>query len=381
MATKFLETPDATQSTLWWRDITGSVIYDTAQKKSGLASWKCDSGAGDAQAYLERSQTSSPGDQIPDAGGRFSFYVRFTGLPSAARARIVRVTTNTSRYWISIRVTSAGVLQLFTTSQEGSDGSTLSTGTFYRLCLCLDQVSGSTFNVKLFLDGSEDISASSITLGSAYYYGEIIMGWHEAPGANKVLHCHHAYVDDDAGLTDTGDMRVTAKLPDEVNDDNYDATGGTGAVSERPISETNYKVHEGKSAVLQDWTLETAAEGDVDISGDTVVAFCGWMWSKHSKDGDAYYLINNGNTSAAWSDQVVATLNIQTFTGQGYPDHAQGIGQRSGAAAPDDYLYECGTLIAYTVSAIPPTGQPASIRTWGIPTGPGGRSGPGRWFG
>lgn len=343
MATKLMETPDATQGTQFWTSVIGSVTYDTtaSKKKSGLASWKCDSGAANGRAQLYKSR------QVD----RVSVYLCFSQLPSSTVQILYLWGTSAG---ISICLTSGGVLQLWDNAgsvQIGSDGTTVTTDVLYRLCLATAYSDTTWTDAKLFLNGALDISESglSITRGSG-----LAVGWLEAPGANKVLNFQHVYVDDDTSLTDTGDMRVTAKLPDEVNDNNYDTTGGTGAVNERPISETNYMMHADKSSVLQDWTLETAAEGDVDISGDTLVARCAWMWSVHSKDGDTYYIVDDGDSSTGWSDQVVAKLNTKITDSASYPSNAAGIGQKSGAAAPDDYLYECGTLIAYTVSAAPP---------------------------
>jgi len=164
-------------------------------------------------------------------------------------------------------------------------------------------------------------------------------------------------VDDDASGDDPGGgnaLRVTAKLPDELNDDNYDSTEGTGAVNERPINEANCKHHDARSQVLQDWTLETAAEGDVDISGDTLVARCAWMWAMSSKDGDTVCIVDNGDSATCWPDiDGVVQLCTKITDSAVYPSNAAGIGQKSGPAAPDEYLYECGTLIAYIVSIIP----------------------------
>lgn len=350
MATIFFETPDATQGTQWWTSISGSVTYDsTTARKSGLASWKCDSGAGNAAAYLRKQPLSSGPD-------RLSFYMRLDSLP-ASDATVALIGSNST-----VGITSGGVLRYYELStQKGSDGSTLSVGTWYRICIALD-LSGQA--AKVFLDGVEDISATSLNFTDTT---QCYIGWGTysgpgLPGANEVLNIQHVYIDDDTSVTDTDDMRVTAKLPAAVNNNNYDTTEGTGAVNERPISETNGMMHAAKSAVLQDYTLETAAAGDVDISGGdiTLVARCAWMWSVHSKDGDTYFLVDNGDsTTHSWSDQEVATLNYAITDSAVYPSNAAGIGQKSGAASPDDYLYECGTLIAYKVAAVADVSEPA----------------------
>ena len=84
MTTLFVECPDATQGTQFWSSVTGSVTYDTTAgvKKSGLASWKCDSGAGNASAYVTRTVTG-----IKRAGAYFCLsqfpdvQIKILGIP------------------------------------------------------------------------------------------------------------------------------------------------------------------------------------------------------------------------------------------------------------------------------------------------------------
>jgi len=355
MATKFLETSQATFGLHFWDTDGGSVTRDVtaARDPLGLSSWKCDSDGASTVAYVQKGSIFPIG---ANEGGRVSFYLYLADLPIITIP--IAICGYPANYGIGVRISSSGVLKLYDEDLEtqiGSDGSALSTGTLYRLSVAYTlNASAQISDVKVFLDGIQDISVTGQTVNIST--GHAWLGWCESgAGTNKVFNFSHVFVDDDTSLTDPAginDLYITAKLPDELNDDNYDTTGGTGAVNERPLSETNYKMHAAKSQVLQDYTLQTAAEGDVDISGETLVARCAWMWAMSSKDGDIVYIVDNGDSTTGWPDidgvpQICAKITDSAV----YPSNAAGIGQKSGPLAPDEYLYECGTLIAYTVAA------------------------------
>ena len=343
MAILFVESPDATQGTQWWFSVTGSVTYDTtaARKKSGLASWKADAGAANDSAYI----TSTVGPTGPSVGARLSFYVYVADLPDA--------TVNIGNCaGILVAVTATGVLRLYAgPAQIGSDGSTLSTGVLYRLSIALkSNASSQITDAKLFLDGTEDITATGLT---AIQSNNLSAGWMAAPGANKTLNFQHVYLDNDTSLTDTGDMRVTAKRPTIVHSNVYNTTGGSGAVNERPIGEANYRAETAKIAILQDYNLQGIGEGDVNllVGSPTLVGRCAWMWWKTSstKNPDQQGIMDNGSVTVA-TETETPSLFAKITTSATYPDNVAGIGQRSTGTADDTYLYECGTLIAYTVA-------------------------------
>lgn len=344
MATVFMETPDATQGKEFWSSVTGTVTYDTTAsvKKSGLASWKCASGGGNAAANLIKNNI------LPfqaNTGYRVTGYFCLTHLPTA--------TTPLCRCGLpDLRVTSAGVLQLWnslTPVQIGSDGSTISAGTVYRFCITvLNNASGQVGDVKLFKDGVQDISVTGLTISAN---DDLSVGWLSAPGASKILNFQHIYVDDSTALTDTGDMRVTAKLPTTVNNNGFDTAGGTGAVNERALSETNYKRHAAASAVNQDYNLETAAGGDVNISGDTLVAYGGWIWAARGAGAATVHQLRLEGLLYAITLTTSGALHNKIVDSTTYPTNAAAIGLNRDAGAQDSYLYECGVLCAYKVAA------------------------------
>lgn len=183
VSTLFMETPDATQAKEFWSSVTGTVTYDTAQKKSGLASWKADSGAGNAAAYLERVLLLPNGTST---GARVSGYFRLANLPGGTTT-IFRVGG------VYLRVTSGGVLQLWdaTTAQVGSNGSTIKTATWYGFCVVYTTgpFTPGVNSAKLFLDGTQDIDDTVLAFSLSR---TLDAGWFEAPGASLILNFHHS---------------------------------------------------------------------------------------------------------------------------------------------------------------------------------------------
>src|SRR3990167_4845723 len=147
MATIFMETPDATQAKEFWTTVVGAVTYDTGQKKSGLASWKADSGAGNAAAYLRKTAI------LADAGRRISVYFRFNAFPANVMS-ILTLFDSTEGLWsLEVQVNPSGVL-----SFEGVTGSTLSTGIWYRICLAYTITSSTISEFRVYLNGILDIN-------------------------------------------------------------------------------------------------------------------------------------------------------------------------------------------------------------------------------
>ena len=348
MATKFAEPgSDATFGLEFYATQSGDVSSDSGQAKTGPRSIKCVSGVGGEIAHVQ----NNGGGIVNDSGTRLSFYVRFTDLPTGP-LMLLFVDDDISNI-IEIYVTSAGVLQLRTNGvQIGSDGSTLSTGTWYRLSLAYTVTSPTVNESRLYLDGVLDISVSNASLDKT---GSLNVGWGwitSGVGNSKVIHLDDLYIDDDSSLTDTGDIRVTAKLPTDVNNDNFDTSTGSGAVNERPIDDVNnIREHAASSDVAQDYNIEAASAGDEDISGASLVARVAWVWAdKGSGPPGGPDIINNG-VATPITLQNAPPLHTNIVDDTSYPTDAATIGMRSTGAASDTFFYESGMILAYKPAA------------------------------
>ncbi len=206
---------------------TGSPTRDTGTKRSGAASFKCDSGASVA-VYKDFTANSTQ-----SASHTYSVraYLNFTNLPGAT----VAVLRFSQHY--SARVTSAGKVQFWddtTGLQVGSDSAaTLSTGTWYRFEIQI--VCGATTftSAELRLDGTT--VASDGATAHVWASGQFRVGWLvTGAGTNKVLYIDDVAINDDTGSSQTswcGDGKVVLLVP--ISDNARDAkwTGGAGGTT------------------------------------------------------------------------------------------------------------------------------------------------------
>jgi hypothetical protein len=348
---------DSTQGFEEWDSVSGGGSSSTAWSRTGPRSYAV---FGSGPGYLEKNGV------LDDAGRRISFAFRMTALPSASTAYICSFVTSGGTVLFYLSISSSGHLQLLngsTSAQIGSDGTTaLAADTDYRISISYTITSTSVNEIRVFLDGGSEISVTDGSLsntGTNRFWIGIFSAVH---WGSDTIYFDDIYIDDGSDLTDTGDVHVTYKAPATVNNNNFDTTGGSGAVNERPINETNYKQQAGTSQVNQDYTLENAATGDEDITGATIVAYKAWIWAKRGSGGaGSPNLILNGTTYPI----TVATGSAQYFEqrnlSSSYPTAANGVGLQSGGGSADYFLYECGAQIAYIPAAGDVTVTPSPV--------------------
>lgn len=320
-------------------------VSSTAQQYSGPRSIACTDGTG----YSSVGRTNL----ITNGAGRFTAYFRFGTLPNTQAAFLGK--GNTDNFNLAVGINSSGKLIIVTSSANtyttlATGTTTLSINTWYRVSLTYEITSSTVNEARVYLNGNQEVSELNGTL-STNFYPDIAVGWLSSPGAtggNKTIYVDNIYADDSAGLADTGDVLVTAKLPNTVNNNSFNTTGGTGAVNERPLSETNNKSHTATSTVAQDYNIQTLSVGDVDLTGKTILSRQAWIWAKKGSGGaGSPKLIAEGvdNTITLGTSYALFTV---TNDGSSYPTQANAIGMKSSGAAADTFLAEAGMLIAYS---------------------------------
>lgn len=296
---------------------------------------------------------------LADAGTRFSFYIYFVTLPNAINSIVRTFDSTTAFAGYTVRVTNTGVIQLWntTTAQIGTNGATLSTGVWYRISLAYTITSTTVNRFELFVNGVSSISVTNATLTN------INMALIAIGNGNFNLmdiRTSDHYIDNSAALTDTGDIWVTAKRPNANGTTNGFTTqigsGGSGygsghspQVNERALSTTNgWSMIGAGSAVTEEYSIESAATGDINISAATIVDYLGWVSAK-SLVGETASIIVGGVSS-----NISLTSTITLFTkiagSSTYPAGSTDIGIITTTALTTVSLYEAGVLVAF----IPP---------------------------
>jgi hypothetical protein len=350
--------PTTANATVWSVVGSGSVVAQTTVKEHGWGSFKHDTVAS-ASAYVVA------GGVLADAGRRISVRMRFDHTPDpAAGTGIIRIMTSTSGNIAEVRLDSAGHLRLYagstggTLQQTGSTTLSMNGTTWYRIAFCYTITSSSVNEFRVYLDGTQELTASDVasqTTGTSHlrvgYTGT-------TAGANKVMYSQDHYVDNDTGLTDPGNVRVTGKMPASISGTtNAWATVGSGTnrwdrVDERPASTANRYTQTANTQVIEQFLVEADSVGDDDLTGATVLGKTGW----------AHYAVAAGAGSTLISMYLQGGLFTLTTTAASgvYQTHfkvatsahasADLIGLRSSGTTADSNFAEAGILIAYTTA-------------------------------
>jgi hypothetical protein len=348
---------------------SGTVTADASVSHTGPRSYKFDSAAG-AVTRISRSGV------LADNGIRGSVWVRFDNLPGSTVEVIQCLTSGGTAIW-SIRLQSDGKLLLV--AGGSTTGTTvLSTGAWYRIGWANTITSTTVHSERVWIQPSGGTAALEFskdnngTLG-ATAQNQIRLGWVANPGASKICYFDDIAADFGTDLTDIGDVRVTAKLPAAAGANNdFNTLVGSGTnrwdrVSERPVSATNAISHTAATVVRENFTLQGASAGDVDISGKTVMGFIGWSYAKRGSGTPTgtYYLTVNAVDTAVTLTTTDAYYHSAITTTATYPSGNQGIGMVSDGSVSVT-MEECGVLVAYLQSAAAPALFAGSLGLMGV---------------
>lgn len=297
---------------------------------------------------------------LADAGSRISFYIYIAALPTSLASMITIATAGASASIIRLYVTTGGVLQLWRGAavvQMGSNGSTLSTGIWYRISIAYTIASSTVNEFRIFKDGVLDITASntaSLTTASSVFR----IGNHSGDLTFDFRSSDH-YADNSNTLTDTGNIWVTAKRPNANGTTNGFTTqigaGGSGygsghspQVNERALSITNgWSMVGAGAAVTEEYNIESKSTGDIDISTATIVDWLGWISVKALAGTPTIQIILDGANNAQ-AINTTATLYTKIKGSSTYPSGTGAdIGMVTDTSLTTESLYECGVVVAY----------------------------------
>lgn len=197
----------------------GTVTRDTGTFRSGVASAKCDSGAGNAAAYVRPTGASNFTDVVISASTTYysRCYLNFTALPGTT-TRVAEIAAALGSNGLSARLTTGGKLQLFNNLsglQVGSDSAaTIATGTWYRIEISVTISAAPQLTAgELRLDGATVATVSGLTHTIPT---QVVSGWTSAPGANKVCYVDDVALNDNSGANQNtwpGDGRIVLLKP------------------------------------------------------------------------------------------------------------------------------------------------------------------------
>jgi len=346
-----------------------TVAADSSTTETGPRSLKFTSGTAGAAAYVVKQNV------VSDAGDRISAYTNIANYPTAGNNEaFLRTTTSGGLTVLSLRFTDTGILQLTNSAgtQLGSNGPVLATSTWYRIALSYTITDVTHYSANVYVNGVLVITTSCSACGTSLTNSPtayLRIGWIvNGVGNSLALNMDDIYVDSGTDLSDPGDIHVTAKLPVQDGDTNSFTPVGSAAgtacntaastthcryVNERPLSTANY-LQGPSSASFEFFTVQSAAQGDVDISNDNYVAQQSWVYMKEETTGcNATAMYNNfnatNNTFTTSFKMFASIINTNVP-----PHNFNAVGTDTcQAGGPTVDLAEAGVQIAYTT---PPAG-------------------------
>ncbi len=355
MATKFLEPGgdadfQATATTGFWSGASGTAVATDFVHGAHIKSLKYNVNAVSTVQTVAGTIGTS---------GRISFYLYINALPSATSTIIV-IQTSGAGVVGRIRMTSGGVLQVFEASvQIGTNGATLSTGTWYRICFAWKITSTAVNEFRVFVNGVSSISVTNATITNT---AAVSTNQGNASG-NLTLDIRTSdhYIDDSNSLLDTGDIWVTAKRPNANGTTNGFTTqigsGGSGygsghspQVNERALSNTNgWSMVGAGSAITEEYSIESKSTGDIDISKGTTLDFLGWVDAKSALSETASIVVAGSSSNIALTS--TETLFTKIAGSATYPAGNTDIGIITSTTVTTVSLYEAGIIVAFIPAA------------------------------
>jgi hypothetical protein len=336
----------ATKAAEFFTSTSGAVTIDTATVRGGnAASFKLNSGAAPTDAIMFKSGV------IGDAGYRGSAWYYFPSFSYAANNEVTIMhsddgATNTL-LTVALHLFSGGSpnFSFFAPSSTGSSTFSygpLSTNTWYRVSWAYYWQANTAWAIYYYVNGS---LAGTFTnsLGQllpgphSYFYPFELYGT-PSSWTNFVMYCDEAYVDNGIDYADPGGgnpLGVTAKQAASVATSGFSVVGSgtaTSVVSERPINTANYMQHNAVADVTETYNLQTAAQGDNNISSATILAHTAWVSAASSVAGTGTPKMIDSGTETALTLSTSPVIYPIIVTSATYPTT---IGMRSAnAAAP-----------------------------------------------
>jgi hypothetical protein len=350
-STIFLESgTDATQDNSFWTTIVGTVTSDSVGAITGPRSLKIANGATPTTASATKNSV------LAAAGRRISFRFKTDTLPNAQNWIRVLNTSGTSRY--AIRINSNGTIASAPAGLSIITGTTaLATNNVYRIGISFVLTSATVFTINIYINGKLEISHVNTGTLTGIDWDRLEFGVNSSWPANSNAWIDDIYIDDGTTKDDPGNIIVTNKRPNANGAANNYTTqigsGGSGygtghspQVNEQPLSTTNGWSIASASAITEEYTIESAATGDVDVSSrdKSLVDYMGWIYTK-TGTADTRNIIVNGVSS-----NISVTTSYAMYTkaagSTSYPSGNTAIGMNNNSLVALDSLAECGILLA-----------------------------------
>lgn len=296
---KWMACASATYGTDPFDVVSGTITADSTVTRRGTRSWKLDTTGTATSAAIARSGVCS------DSGGCISGRVNFPSVTPAVTVPVLVIANSGGTAVWQLRLKTNSTLDVNPVGGTPVSGTTvIKANKWYRFSMSWVATSTTVFEIRIFIDGV--LEATAKNSGTLTGVGASIARFvsNGTAGANWVQYMDEMYVDDRIDLSDTGNIGVTAKLPNANNTNNFNTAVGAAPanrwtnVNERPDSTTNGWEETTVTATQENYGIESAKQGDYDITNFNLVARMAWISSKRGTPA-ATLSAHANNTGAA----------------------------------------------------------------------------------
>ncbi len=344
---------DATQGTSFYGLIAGSGTSDSSVFFTGARSFRLE---GNTAQNAYRSKTAI----CADAGSRITVRFRTTAIPASSSVAAIIVSNASNVSILSLNFTNAGKFSMQAVGAGAVTGTqVLAVDTWYRIAIAYTITNSTTFTCRVYINGKLDISNSNSGTLTNVTTDRLILQNNTNLGASKYFYFDDIYVDNGTDLADPGNIIVTNKRPNAngaaVGYTTQIGSGGSGygtghspQVNEQPLSTTNGWSITSASLITEEYSIEGASTGDLDVSNArkyTLVDYMGWAHVSSSGTTTRNIIVNGSATNI--STTTTATTFSKVAGSATYPSGNTAIGVNDNSVNSLTRLFECGILLAY----------------------------------
>lgn len=289
----FLEAGTASTYGTQFYSVTGTVTSDGTTFRANSRSLKVTS----ANA-IARAQST-----LADAGRRIDFWV-LRDVLTTDEGFFLACSNNNDGVSVgacslgttlfSLETSSIGTISLKINGTVFSTFAALTVNRWARIAISYVITTTTNFTIKVWVyDNDGTTLLGSVTKTNADKTlsgtGTLMAGFINIT-STTATYFSDLYIDDGTTLDDVGNVRVTPKTPAANNTNNFDTQVGSSAnrwddVNERALSEAKGWSHTAATNVQENYTLQTVSQGDIDITGATLLGRTAWIWAKRGALG------------------------------------------------------------------------------------------------
>ncbi len=103
----------------------------------------------------------------------------------------------------------------------------------------------------------------------------------------------------------------------------------------------------------EEYTIEAASVGDINITGATIVDYMGWISAGASTSVTGSIVVGGSASNVSLTTTITLFTKVKGSTT--YPAGGTDIGMVSSGSVGTDSLYECGIIVAYIPAVVSTT--------------------------